>query len=107
MSFGAGSQRSIERKLRQVGTRLRELRDEIGVIDEQLQHLADDAEDMGIRAIVAETTSGPGAEARRAREHVEAMARHRAHVVATIVELESKQDHLLDELTTRLSERRA
>ena len=46
--------RSVERKLRKVGGRLRTLRVELGVIDEQLAHLIDDAEDKSVRALVAD-----------------------------------------------------
>jgi len=80
-----------------VGARLRALREELRVIDEQLRHLTDEAHDLGLRALVSET---PGAdlEYRRAQGHVEAMTRHRDHVVASIDELERNQDQLLDRL---------
>jgi len=87
----------VERRLRQVSSRLRTLRDELRVIDDQLAHLTDDADDLGIRSLVSETP-GAGAEHRRAREHAEAMAKHRAHVVASIAELEARQDELLDRM---------
>ena len=90
--------RSIERKLRQVSSRLRALREELRVADEQLAHLRDEADDMGIRALVAET-SHAGIEARHAQGHADAMAKHRAHLVASITELERTQDRLLDALT--------
>ena len=89
--------RSIERRLRQTSGRLRSLRDELRVIDEQLVQLRDEAEDMGVRALVAET-SGAGIEHRHAQGHADAMARHRDHVVAEVAELEAKQDQLLDAL---------
>ncbi len=86
-----------ERRLSQVASRLRALRDELAMIDEQLRHLVDDADDLALRALVAET---PGAsfESNDARKHVEAMIRHREHVVAEIAELEQRQDELLDRL---------
>ncbi len=88
----------VERRLSQVGLRLRALRDELSMIDEQLDVFTDDADSHAIRALVSET---PGAahEATDARKHADAMARHRAHVVASIAELERKQDELLDRLT--------
>lgn len=90
--------RMVERRLRQTSTRLRTLRDELRVIDDQLAHLADDAADSGLRALVSET---PGAsyDYRKAQEHADAMAAHRARVLETIHELECRQDRLLDELT--------
>lgn len=90
--------RLVERRLSKTGARLRTLRTELGVIDEQLRHLGDDAEDHAIRALVSETP-GAGAEARDAQNHVDAMRKHRAHVVSEIAELERRQDELLDRLT--------
>lgn len=91
------SKRLVERKLRQVGSRLRALREELRIIDEQYEHLADDAHDKELRALVSETP-GAGAEYREAQRHAEAMARHREQVVATIAELERRQDQLLERL---------
>lgn len=91
-------QRLIERRLRETGDRLRRLREELRVVEEQLAHLADDADDKGLRALVSET---PGAdfEYRDARRHVEAMRAHRDGVVENIRELETRQDHLLERLS--------
>ena len=75
--------------------RLKTLRAELSVIDEQLRYLADDAEDEEIRALVAENT-GVTAEAKRARRHVDSMRKHREKVVAEIADLERRQDELLD-----------
>ena len=91
--------RAIERKLRQVSGRLKALREELRQADEQLAHLRDEADDMSIRALVAET-SHAGIEARHAQGHADAMAKHRTHVVAQIAELERTQDQLLDALTS-------
>ena len=72
-------------------------RDELRVADEQLAHLADEADDLAVRAVVAET-SHAGIEARKAREHAAAMAAHRARLQSSIAALEVRQDELLDEL---------
>jgi predicted nucleic acid-binding Zn-ribbon protein len=90
----------IERRLAQVGTRLRALRDELAMVDEQLGHLADDADDLAVRALVSETPVA-SQESNDARKHVDAMRRHRDHVLAEIAELEARQDRLLDELAER------
>lgn len=90
-------QRMIERRLRETGVRLRRLREELAVVDEQLGHLNDDAEDKELRSLVSET-SGAGVEYREARLHAEAMRRHRAQVQSSILELEVKQDELLDKM---------
>ena len=89
--------RSVERKLRKAGGRLRSLREELAVIDEQLAHLVDDAEDASLRALVADNPAA-GIEHREAVGHSEAMADHRRHVVGEIAALEVRQDQLLDEL---------
>ncbi len=90
----------IEHRLRQASARLRTLRDELRVIDDQLAHLADEAAEAGIRALVSETP-GTAYEARKAQEHADAMSAHRAHVAAEIVDLERRQDELLDQLAAR------
>ena len=90
-------QRMIERRLRETGVRLRRLREELAVVDEQLGHLNDDAEDKALRSLVSET-SGAGVEYREARLHAEAMRRHRTQVHSSILELEAKQDELLDKM---------
>jgi hypothetical protein len=87
----------IERRLRETGVRLRRLREELAVVDEQLAHLNDDAEDKELRSLVSET-SGAGVEYREARLHAEAMRRHRTQVHSSILELEAKQDELLDKM---------
>lgn len=87
-----------ERRLSQVGERLRSLRAELAMVDEQLVQFADDASDLSLRALVSETPLATS-ESREAQRHVDAMNRHRDHVVAEITELESRQDRLLDQLT--------
>jgi predicted nucleic acid-binding Zn-ribbon protein len=90
----------IERRLAQVGSRLRALRDELTTVHEQLAHLADDADDLATRALVSETPLASH-DSDDARKHVDAMRRHRDHVVAEIAELEARQDRLLDQLAER------
>ncbi len=92
------SKRSITRKLAKASKRLTALSAELGTIDEQARMLRDEAEDMAVRAIVAENT-GVSRDARRAQEHADAHLRNRDRVVAEIAELERRQDELLDELS--------
>ena len=87
-----------ERRLTQVASRLRALRAELAVIDEQLTQLVDEADDLALRALVAETPSA-NHESNDARKHADAMRRHREHVRAEIAELEVRQDELLDRLS--------
>lgn len=88
----------VERRLTDVGDRLKRLRVDLGIADEQLAQLADEAEDARIRALVSETPLAER-EHREARTHADAMARHRAAVVSEIESLERTQDDLLDRLT--------
>jgi hypothetical protein len=92
----------VERRLSKVAARLKSLRSELAVIDEQLIHLGEDADDQAIRALVSET-AGASFEAREAQGSVDAMRRHRTHVTAEIAGLEARQDQLLDQLTARTS----
>jgi hypothetical protein len=87
--------RGIERRLRKGAQRLSRLRAELGEVDAQLAHLADEAADAELRAVVAESPEA-APEGRRARAQADAMAAHRAVVVARIAELEAEQDRLLD-----------
>ena len=88
----------LERRLDEVVARLRALREELGVADEQLAALADEADDARLRALVSETPMA-GREHDEARRHADAMARHRADLVNQIDELERRQDELLDRMT--------
>ena len=88
----------VERRLSKVGFRLKTLRSELAVIDEQLLYLGEDADDRAIRAMVAETASS-SFEARSAQGNLANMTKHRAKVVEEIAELEERQDQLLDQLT--------
>ncbi len=87
----------LERKLSSATRRLKELREELAVVDEQLASLADDADDTRLRALVSETPLA-GREHHEAQRHADAMARHRGDVVARIEALERSQDDLLDRL---------
>ena len=87
----------IERRLRDVSDRLKTVRVEVAVADEQLAHLADDADEARLRALVSETPLAEH-EHREAARHAEAMARHRDALVAEVAQLEATQDDLLDRL---------
>ena len=87
----------VEKQLSASADRLRRLRNELAVIDEQLASLADTADDTRVRALVSETPLADR-EHTEARRHADAMASQRARVVAAIAELESSQNKLLDRL---------
>jgi len=87
----------VERKLSEAGDRLRQLRADLGVVDEQLAYFADAADDARLRAMVSETPMADR-EHRDAQKHADAMARHRAELVTQITELQRSQDELLERL---------
>lgn len=87
--------RFIERRLDDVTRRLRKLRDELRIVDEQLEHLSSDADDTEIRSMVSESPLA-AAEHREARRHADAMVAHRSAIMERIAELEHRQDDLLD-----------
>lgn len=89
----------IERRLLEVNARLKRAREELSIIDEQLAALSDAADDARLRALVSETPVAAH-EHRQAQKHADAMARSRAVVAASIVELEADQDRLLDRLVS-------
>jgi cell division septum initiation protein DivIVA len=87
----------VERKLSEAAERLRQLRGELGVVDEQLAFLTDAADDARMRAMVSETPMADK-EHREAQKHADAMTRHRNQLVTQIAELEKAQDELLERL---------
>jgi hypothetical protein len=87
----------LERKLSELTTRLRALREEIRIADEQLLSLAEDADDARLRALVSETPLAEHEHA-EAQKHADAMQRHLAALRTELAELERSQDDLLDRL---------
>jgi len=87
----------LERRLVDVSDRLKRLRAELAVADEQCGVLTAEADDARIRALVSETPLA-GIEADETRRHAEAQARHRDGLRRSIAELEVELDHLLDRM---------
>jgi hypothetical protein len=87
----------VERRLTEVSDRIRHLREELRVADEQLAHFAAEADDARIRALVSETPLAEQ-EHREAQKHADAMSRHRSDVIAELETLDRRQDELLDRL---------
>jgi hypothetical protein len=87
----------VERRLSEVAERLKRMKAELAVVDEQLAFFADAAEETRLRALVSETPLADR-ENHEAQKHADAMARERAAIVSSIQELERSQDELLDRL---------
>jgi hypothetical protein len=92
------SRRLVRHRLSRCAATISEVREELRVSLEQFDVLQDDANDTGLRAIVAETPLAE-AEFSEARSHFEAMQRHVVHLRALLETLEREQDSLLDELS--------
>ena len=87
----------IERRLTDVADRLKQLRSDLGVADEQVLHFAEEAEDARLRSLVSETPIAER-EHRDAARHAAAIERSRRELVDEIARLEALQDELLDQL---------
>lgn len=72
------------------------------MLDEQLVVVAEEASDARLRAIVSETPMAQHANT-EAQRQVEAMNRQRAHLLASLQELEESQNALLDRLVDEAS----
>lgn len=88
----------IERKLKDLATELRRLREDLHVSTEQLEHLTMEAEEARIRALVSETPLAEQ-EHNASAAHAERMRMHHDEIGRRIAELEQRQDQLLDEMT--------
>jgi predicted nucleic acid-binding Zn-ribbon protein len=94
MSSGIGA---IERRLTELSSELRALREELRVTDAELQHFAEEADDARVRALVSDEGMATR-DARDANRHAAAIERQRRHLAAEIERLERSQDDLLDQL---------
>lgn len=90
-------QSMIERKLKENGDELKRAREELRISVEQLEHLASDAEQARLRAMVSETPLAEQ-EYREAARHADKMQRHHDDLLERIITLETRQDELLDEM---------
>ncbi|MEA2827244.1 MAG: hypothetical protein QOG43_1683 [Actinomycetota bacterium] len=91
----------VERRLSESAERLKRLKAEIQVADEQLRSLADTADDARLRALMSETPLS-AQEHREAQRHADAMARHRSELEDEVRMLQKSQDDLLDRLAREL-----
>lgn len=89
----------VERRLRDVHARLMSARGELAVLDEQFQVASEEAEDLRLRALVAETPLAEH-EYTEARRHVDVMVRAKTALSATVESLERRQDELLSQVGT-------
>jgi len=96
----------LRRRLVDVSERLKRLRADLHVSEEQLVHFEEEAEDARLRALVSETPLAE-VEARDARRHADALARHRDALVRSIADLVEEQDALLERMSSELADENA
>jgi hypothetical protein len=87
----------LQRRLIDVSDRLRRLRADLLVAQEQLVYMEGEADAARLRALVSETPLAD-AEARESRRHSDALGRQRDVLARSIAELEREQDALLDRM---------
>jgi hypothetical protein len=84
----------LERRIRDVHSRLVRAREELAVLDEQLAVVLESADEARVRSLVSETPLAAHEHSEVSR-HADAMARARAALATTVVDLEHRQDELL------------
>lgn len=91
------SRAAIEAKLRELTDRIRRLRQELAVLDEQLVVFRETADETRMQAMVDESPLSRS-EHGEAQRHADAHIRTRDKLAATLAELERSRDDLLDRL---------
>jgi cell division septum initiation protein DivIVA len=91
----------LQRRLVDVSERLKRLRTELVVTEEQLAFLEEEADEARLRALVSETPLADR-ERRDTRRQADALARHRDSLRESIDALVVEQDSLLDRMVAEL-----
>ena len=89
----------LERRIRDVHARLVRAREELAVLDEQLEVVLESADEARVRSLVSETPLAAH-EHSEAKRHADAMVRARAAQASAVMELERRQDELLASVST-------
>ena len=84
-----------------ISARLKRLRADVAVAEEQLRFLEEEADEARLRALVSETPIAD-AESSDARRHADAHARYRDDLQRSIADLLREQDSLLDRMAAYL-----
>ena len=93
-------QRLLKKKLADTSLRLRQLREELKVAEEQLTHFADEADEARLRSLVSETPLADQ-QHREANKHAESMRKHKNMLQKEIERVEALQDELLDQMESK------
>jgi hypothetical protein len=89
----------LERRIRDVHARLVRAREELAVLDEQLEVVLESADEARVRSLVSETPLAAH-EHSEAKRHADAMVRARAAQASAVMDLERRQDELLASVGT-------
>lgn len=87
----------VERRLRGLTESVRRAREELSVLDEQIEQVTEEAEDARIRAMVAETPIAAH-DNFHAQRSADTLIKARSGVAERLGALRAEQDRLLDEL---------
>jgi hypothetical protein len=89
----------LERRIRDVHARLVRAREELAVLDEQLEVVLESADEARVRSLVSETPLAAH-EHSEAKRHADAMVKARAAQASAVMDLERRQDELLASVST-------
>lgn len=93
-------QRLLKKKLADTALRLRQLREELKVAEEQLTHFSDEADEARLRSLVSETPLADQKH-REANKHAESMRKHKNMLQNEIERVEALQNELLDQMDSK------
>lgn len=91
---------TAERRIRELQRRVRRARDELAILEEQIDTLAEEAEEARVRWLVAETPLAER-ESTDASRHLELAQRAAGALRVEITQCEAERDRLLHELVAR------
>src|SRR5271154_2519910 len=89
----------LERRIRDVHSRLVRAREELAVLNEQLAVVQESADEARVRALVSETPLA-SQEHNEAARHADAMVKARDSLVRSVADLDRRQDELLAAVAT-------
>ncbi len=89
--------RLVERRIIDTHERMKRIKQELLVLDEQLVAVREEAEDLRVRSLVSQVPQADF-EYKEARKHLEAMSRTRDALVVKLDQLRIRRDKLLIKL---------
>jgi len=90
-------QRLLQRRLTHTSTRIRELEEELRIVEDQKSQLVDDADELSLRALVSETPAAEF-EYRQAKKHADVLVKRSVELREEILDLNKRMNELLDRM---------